>query len=62
MRTLILLVAGLAIGYWYGFHDAQTHTEPLQRRVAERMVQRAGGASRDRVRGDIDARMERADH
>ena len=59
MRTFFLLAAGLAVGYWYGFRDAQTHDEPLQRRVAERMVQKTGGASRTRVNADIDAKMAR---
>jgi len=62
MRTLFLLAVGLAAGYVYGFRDAQTHDEPLQRRVAERLVNRAGGASRDRVRSDVDAQMVRAEH
>jgi hypothetical protein len=61
MRTIFILFVGLALGYWYGFRDARTHTEPLQRRVAERLVTRAGGASRDRVRSDVDAQMQRAE-
>ncbi|CAA9353916.1 MAG: hypothetical protein AVDCRST_MAG11-3702 [uncultured Gemmatimonadaceae bacterium] len=59
MRTFFLLAASLSVGYWYGFRDAQTHDEPLQRRVAEQMVQKAGGSSRTRVNADIDAKMAR---
>ena len=59
MRTLLILAAGLAVGYWYGFRDAQTHTQPLQRRMAGTMVQKAGGASRERVQSDVDAQMRR---
>jgi hypothetical protein len=61
MRNVFILVVGLASGYLYGFSDARTHRDPLQRRVAERMVKRAGGASRERVSGDMDAKMQRAE-
>ncbi len=61
MRNIFILLVGLASGYLYGFRDARTHSEPLQRRVAERMVKRAGGASRDRVSNDMDAKMQRAE-
>ena len=59
MKTMFLLAAGVAAGYWYGFRDAQTHRHPLQQRVTERVVARAGGASRERVGNDIDGRMAR---
>jgi hypothetical protein len=59
MRTLFVLAAGLAVGYWYGFRDAQTHELPLQRRVAGEMVQKAGGSSRSRVTSDVDGQMRR---
>ena len=61
MRTIFVLVVGLATGYWYGFRDAGVNAKPLQRRVAERLVTRAGGASRERVRSDVDAQMHRAE-
>jgi hypothetical protein len=61
MRTLFILAVGLGTGYWYGFRDANTHKDPLQRRVAEQMVKRAGGASRERVRSDVDGQMQRAE-
>ena len=59
MRTLLILAAGVAAGYLYGSRDAPTHVRPLQRRVAERLVSRAGGASRSRVGSDVDAQMRR---
>ena len=58
MRTLFILGVGVTLGYWYGFRDARTHRDPLQRRVAEQLVHRAGGASRERVRTDVDDRMQ----
>ena len=61
MRTFFLLAAGLAVGYWYGFRDAQTHTQPLQRRMAGEIAQKAGGASRTRVQSDVDAKMRRVE-
>jgi hypothetical protein len=61
MRTIFLLAAGLATGYLYGFRDAQTHDQPLQRRVTGQLVQKAGGASRERVKSDVDAQMRRAE-
>ena len=60
MKPLLLLVVGATAGYFFGFDDARKHEQPLQRRVAEQIYNRAGGASRERVSGDIDARAERA--
>jgi len=54
-KALLLIVLGLAAGYWLGFNDAQSH----DRNVISRLVARAGGGSRDRVRNDIDGTMER---
>ncbi len=61
MRTFFILAAGLAVGYWYGFRDAQTHKHPLQRRVAGEIAQKAGGSSRSRVQSDVDAQMRRVE-
>jgi hypothetical protein len=59
MKFIFLLAVGLVAGYLFGFNDAQHHTEPLQRRVAGQIASRAGGASRDRVGNNIDAKMDR---
>lgn len=61
MKTLFLLAAGLAAGYLYGFRDAQVNDQPLQHRIAERVVSRTGGASRTRVGNDVDTRMAGAE-
>lgn len=61
MRTIFVLAAGVAVGYWYGFRDAQTHDQPWQRRVAGELVQKAGGSSRQRVQTDVDAQMRRVE-
>jgi hypothetical protein len=61
MRTFFVLAAGLFVGYLYGFRDAQTHDQPLQRRVAGQIAQKAGGASRSRVQSDVDAEMRRVE-
>jgi hypothetical protein len=56
LRTLLLLVFGIAIGYFLGFGDAQRHEQHL----VERLVDRAGAGMRDSLRNDIDARVDRA--
>jgi hypothetical protein len=61
MRMLLVLTVGLAAGYCYGFRDAKAHRAPLQQRAAEVMVKRAGGASRERVRSDVDGQMRKAE-
>ena len=61
MKVIFLLAIGIVVGYLYGFNDAQIYKQPVQRRVAEQIFNRAGGASRERVSGDIDARMQRAE-
>jgi hypothetical protein len=56
LRTLLLIAVGIAIGYFVGFGDARKHSQ----NVVERLVDRAGGAMRDSLRNDIDARVDRA--
>lgn len=54
MRVLIVLIIGLVIGYAYGFSDARKH----DRNVAVRLIERAGGSTRDRVGTDVDRKLE----
>lgn len=55
MKKLIaLFIAGIVVGYFYGFADAKAHRDNVVRRV----VATVGGSNRDRVSGDVDARME----
>jgi hypothetical protein len=50
IKYLLLLLAGLAIGYWYGWTDHDTYSEPLHVRV----VHSIGGANRGKVKTDAD--------
>ena len=52
-KLLFILTLGVAIGYGYGWKDAQMH----DKNVAERIVEQIGGDSRAHVSGDIDAQM-----
>ena len=52
-KYLFILAIGIAIGYSYGWKDAQMH----DKNVAERIVEQIGGDSRTHVSGDIDAQM-----
>jgi hypothetical protein len=54
LRLLIVLVVGLVIGYSFGFKDAKTHNK----NIAVRMLDRAGGSTRDKVGSDVDKKME----
>ena len=51
---ILVLVLGLAIGYSYGFNDAKKN----DRTIFARAVGKVGGASRDKVRNDLDARAD----
>jgi hypothetical protein len=55
-KVLLLIVIGIAIGYFLGFNDAQKHDI----NIVQRVVNRAGGAARNSVSNDIDAKMEKA--
>jgi hypothetical protein len=52
-KFLVALAIGIALGYQYGWNDAQLN----QKAFPERVVDRIGGSSRDHVGNDIDARM-----
>ena len=55
MKKLIaLFIVGIVVGYFYGFADAKAHRDNVVRRV----VATVGGSNRDRVKTDVDARME----
>jgi hypothetical protein len=56
MKYVFILVVGVAIGYGYGFKDAQVN----RKNVVARMVDRVGGSNRDEFRNDIDGRMDKA--
>ncbi|HLV26556.1 MAG TPA: hypothetical protein VKZ41_09600 [Gemmatimonadales bacterium] len=52
-RVVFILLAGIVIGYLYGWRDAQAHDEPAYTRV----ISGIGGETRNRVRTDVDAKM-----
>lgn len=57
LKPFMLICAGLVIGYYAGFSDAQDHTE----NVGARIIHRVGGDNRERVSTDVDKQMERAE-
>ncbi|MES2525083.1 MAG: hypothetical protein V4617_20460 [Gemmatimonadota bacterium] len=56
-KIAFILVIGIAIGYSYGWKDAQANTK----HVAERMVERIGGDNKQNFSGDIDASMSKGE-
>lgn len=56
-KYLVLLALGVAIGYGYGWKDAKKHTK----HVAERVLERIGGDSRELMSADIDRKMKDAE-
>ena len=53
-KMILVLLLGLAIGYSYGFNDAKKN----DRTIFARTVGKVGGASRDKVKNDLDARAD----
>lgn len=56
-KYLFILAIGIAIGYSYGWKDAQINTT----HVAERLVERIGGDNKKNMDADIDAKMRSAE-
>ncbi len=56
-KLLVILAIGIAIGYGYGWKDAQIHDKAIY----ERVVDQIGGSNRDLVRNDIDAQLAGSD-
>ncbi len=56
-KFLLALTIGVALGYNYGWNDAQLN----EKAVYERVVDQIGGSNRDLVENDIDTRMSKAD-
>ena len=56
-KFVIVLVVGIAIGYFYGFDDAKKHDD----NVVTRVVERVGGSNRDKYHNDVDKQMEAAE-
>lgn len=56
-KILLFLALGVAVGYGYGWNDAQLN----EKAIYERIVDRIGGSNRDLVSNDVDARMAKSE-
>lgn len=52
-KYFLTLSIGIALGYSYGWKDAQVHSQ----HVAERLVERIGGDNRKNMSADVDAKL-----
>ena len=57
MKSIIILVVGLVVGYTFGFKDSKQHEE----NIAVRAIGKIGGGSRDKVRSTVDEKMKEAE-
>ena len=57
LKTIFILLLGLAIGYSYGFKDARAHDQT----VVTRMLDQVGGSTRGKVSNDVDSKMDKAE-
>jgi hypothetical protein len=56
-KYLVILAVGVAMGYGYGWKDAHAN----EKNVAERVLDRIGGETRDRMGNDVDTRFRAPD-
>lgn len=56
-KFLFILAVGVAIGYGYGWKDARKH----DKNIAERLIERVGGETRERLGNDVDGRYSTGD-
>jgi hypothetical protein len=52
-KLLFILAIGIAIGYSYGWKDAQNNDQP----ITERLVARIGGDNKKNMDSDVDAKL-----
>ncbi len=57
MKKILLLVVGLALGYWIGWKDAQVNDV----QIVSRIVMRVGGDHRANMVTDVDRQMQDAE-
>ncbi len=55
-KILLVLTVGVAIGYGYGWKDAQVN----EKRIYERVVDQIGGSNRDLVGNDVDGKLAKS--
>ena len=55
-KFIVVLVIGIAIGYFYGFDDAKRHDENVVARVVDRV-----GTTGSKYQTDVDKQMEAAE-
>lgn len=53
-KFLLILSLGIAIGYSYGWKDAQRNEQP----ITERLVERIGGDNKSNMNSDVDSKMQ----
>jgi hypothetical protein len=53
-KALVLLLIGMAVGYWWGYTDANTYGAD----VVTRMIQHTGGKTRRSVGSNADRLMD----
>jgi hypothetical protein len=56
-KYVLILAIGLAVGYKFGFADAQVHKQD----IVARMIDRVGGSNRSAVGNDIDKQMDQVE-
>ncbi len=56
-KLVVLFIAGIVVGYFYGFADAKSHRDNVVRRV----VATVGGSNRSKLSNDVDAKVEAAE-
>lgn len=57
MKFIVVLVVGLACGYYLGYQDGITKKPS----IVDRVVGQVGGKARSAVTNDVDAAMRRAE-
>jgi hypothetical protein len=57
LKYLVILAVGVAMGYGYGWKDAHAN----EKNVAERVLDRIGGETRERMGNDVDTRFQASD-
>ncbi|HUF30450.1 MAG TPA: hypothetical protein VMM77_07260 [Gemmatimonadaceae bacterium] len=56
-KLLLLLLVGIALGYWIGWQDARVNNET----IVSRLVTRVGGDHRANLVTDVDKQMQDAE-